>query len=78
MDNKLDGYRFGTANTDQDQESNANAYFRSSISSSSSESKLMIELANSMQRPIGSWAELDRRVWNMVMAWDKCKSKLED
>ncbi len=59
LDNKLDGYRFGSANAEIGKHS-----------SGKSEAQLLEEFEQAMKTPVRSWSELDRRAWGMVQAWD--------
>ena len=58
LDNRLDGYKFGTVNE----------AFRPTRDID--EDVMLRGFQKSMERPFSEWSELDARVWSMVEAWD--------
>jgi hypothetical protein len=61
LDNKLDGYLFGSYNRAMDSPG---------MGMSGKSSKLKKDLRAELEKPLVSWASLDKKVWNFICQWD--------
>jgi hypothetical protein len=65
LDNRLDGYRFGTANSEKIRCTNMN------------EKNVLRMIREYMSTEVNNWSELDKRLWSIISHWDYNHSGLQ-